>query len=195
MPQARRAHGRERAKAFDRERDRADPTSGVAGTGVADLLEQSGTARQSIYTHFPGGKTELIEESVRTAGAWIEQMIQQMAETLTPLEMLRAFVEYWKWVLVTSDYQSGCPIAAGAYGGAPGARELASQAFRRWEDHLAEQAIARGVAAHTAHSLATTTIAAIEGAVMMSIADRSITPLNRTYDQLRELFQIHFQAH
>jgi TetR/AcrR family transcriptional regulator, lmrAB and yxaGH operons repressor len=169
---------------------------GVAGTGVAELLEHSGTARQSIYKHFPGGKTELIEESVRTAGAWIEQMIEQMAETLTPAEMLHAFVEYWKWVLVSSDYQSGCPIAAAAYGGneAPVARELSSQAFRRWEHHLAEQAIAQGVPTRTAHSLATTTIAAIEGAVMMSIADRSITPLNRTYDQLRELVRIQLDA-
>jgi AcrR family transcriptional regulator len=169
---------------------------GVAGTGVADLLEHSGTARQSIYKHFSGGKTELIEESVRTAGAWIEQMIEQMAETLSPQEMLQAFVEYWKWVLVTSDYQSGCPIAAAAYGGseAPGARELASQAFRRWEHHLAEKAIAQGIPARTAQGLATTTIAAIEGAVMMSIADHSIAPLNRTYDQLRDLLQNHLEA-
>ncbi|MFE9783930.1 TetR/AcrR family transcriptional regulator [Nocardia salmonicida] len=169
---------------------------GVAGTGVADLLEHSGTARQSIYKHFPGGKTELIEESVRTAGAWIEQMIEQMAGTLSAPEMLHAFVEYWKWVLVSSDYKSGCPIAAAAYGGseAPGARELSSQAFRRWEQALAEKAIAQGIPARTAQSLATMTIAAIEGAVMMSIADHSIAPLNRTYDQLRELLQIHLEA-
>ncbi|MGY0497422.1 TetR/AcrR family transcriptional regulator [Nocardia sp. FBN12] len=169
---------------------------GVAGTGVADLLEHSGTARQSIYKHFPGGKTELIEESVRTAGAWIEQMIEQMAETLSAPEMLHAFVEYWKQVLVSSDYQSGCPIAAAAYGGseAPGARELARKAFRGWEQRLAEKVIAQGVPARTAESLATTTIAAIEGAVMMSIADRNIAPLNRTYAQLRELLQIHLAA-
>jgi TetR/AcrR family transcriptional repressor of lmrAB and yxaGH operons len=170
---------------------------GVAGTGVAELLEHSGTARQSIYKHFPSGKTELIEESVRTSGAWIEQMIEQMAETLTPAEMLHAFVEYWKWVLVSSDYQSGCPIAAAAYGGseAPVARDLASRAFRRWEHHLAEQVIAQGMPARTAHSLATMTIAAIEGAVMMSIADRSIAPLHRTYDQLRELLDMQLRAH
>ncbi|MFD3743133.1 TetR/AcrR family transcriptional regulator [Nocardia sp. NPDC058633] len=169
---------------------------GVAGTGVADLLEHSGTARQSIYKNFPGGKTELIEESVRTAGAWIEQMIEQTAETLSAPEMLHAFVEYWKWVLVSSDYQSGCPIAAAAYCGseAPGARELAGKAFRSWERHLAEKAISQGIPARTAQSLATMTIAAIEGAVMMSIADRSIAPLTRTYDQLCELLRFHLEA-
>jgi AcrR family transcriptional regulator len=168
---------------------------GVAGTGVADLLEHSGTARQSIYKHFPGGKTELVEESIRTAGAWIEQMIEQMAQALSAPEMLQAFVEYWKWVLVTSDYRSGCPIAAAAYAGseAPGARELGSRAFRHWENHLAAKAIAEGIPASTAKSLATTIIAAIEGAVMMSIADRSVTPLLRTHDQLLRLLRIHLE--
>lgn len=152
--------------------------------------------RTNINKHFPGGKTELIEESVRTAGTWIEQMIEQMTETLTLPETLQAFVEYWKWVLVSSDYQSGCPIAAAAYGGseAPAVGELAGQAFRCWEQRLAEKAIAQGVQARTARSLATTTIAAIEGAVMMSIADRSVAPLNRTHDQLRNLLQIHLTA-
>jgi hypothetical protein len=71
---------------------------------------------------------------------------------------------------------------------------LASQAFRRWDHHLAEKAIAQGIPARTAQGLATTTIAAIEGAVMMSIADHSIAPLNRTYDQLRHLLQNHLEA-
>ena len=31
---------------------------GVDGTGLAELLEHSGTARRSIYQHFPGGKAE-----------------------------------------------------------------------------------------------------------------------------------------
>ncbi|MFC9871808.1 TetR/AcrR family transcriptional regulator [Nocardia salmonicida] len=169
---------------------------GVAGTAVADLLVHSGTARQSIYKHFPGGKTELIEESVRVAGAWIEQMIEQLAETHSTPEMLHAFVEYWKWVLVSSDYQSGCPIAAAAYGGseAPGAREQASTIFRSWEQHFAEKAVTQGVPTGTAQSLATVTIAAIEGAVMKSISDRSVAPLNCTYDQLRVLIQVHVES-
>lgn len=169
---------------------------GVAGTAVADLLEHSGTARQSIYKHFPGGKTELVEESVRTAGAWISQLIEQLAETLSAPEMLHALVEYWKWVLVSSDYQSGCPIAAAAYGGteAPGARELSSEAFHAWEQQLAEKAIEHGVAAETAQSLATITIAAVEGAVMMSISDHSVAPLQRTYDQLRVLLEVHLDT-
>ncbi len=169
---------------------------GVAGTAVSDLLEHSGTARQSIYKHFPDGKSELIEESVRVAGAMIEQMIEQMTQTLTPTEMLRAFVEYWKWVLTDSDFQAGCPIAAAAYAGseAPGARDVSTQAFQRWERRLAENAIAQGMAADRAHALATTVIAAIEGAIMMSVADHSSAPLDRTHDQLHELLQVYFGA-
>ncbi|MFC4377335.1 TetR/AcrR family transcriptional regulator [Nocardia halotolerans] len=169
---------------------------GVAGTAVSDLLEHSGTARQSIYKHFPDGKSELIEESVRVAGTMIEQMIEQMTETLAPTEMLRALVDYWKWVLTDSDFQAGCPIAAAAYAGtdAPGARDVASRTFHRWEDRLAENAIAQGIAADRAHTLATTVIASIEGAIMMSVADRSCVPLDRTHDQLHDLLDMYLGA-
>ena len=34
--------------------------NGVAGTGLAQLLEHSGTARRSVYVNFPGGKSELV---------------------------------------------------------------------------------------------------------------------------------------
>src|SRR5258706_426767 len=36
---------------------------GVAGTGLAELLENSGTARRSVYVNFPGGKSELMAEA------------------------------------------------------------------------------------------------------------------------------------
>src|SRR6478609_753257 len=41
---------------------------GVQGTGIAELLSSSGTARQSIYQHFPGGKAELVAAATRRAG-------------------------------------------------------------------------------------------------------------------------------
>lgn len=40
---------------------------GVHATGLADLLKRSGTARNSIYQHFPEGKAELIAAAEREA--------------------------------------------------------------------------------------------------------------------------------
>src|SRR6478736_1028021 len=42
---------------------------GVHATGLSDLLRRSAAARNSIYQHFPGGKTELMVAVTDTAGA------------------------------------------------------------------------------------------------------------------------------
>jgi AcrR family transcriptional regulator len=55
---------------------------GVEGTGLAELLERSNTARRSIYQHFPKGKLELIEASTYAAGDWIRRTLQRLAHPL-----------------------------------------------------------------------------------------------------------------
>ena len=52
---------------------------GVHATGLTDLLNHSGTARQSIYQHFPGGKAELVEHATKEAG-------RQMVDLLDTFE-------------------------------------------------------------------------------------------------------------
>lgn len=166
---------------------------GVAGTSVADLLERSGVARRSIYLHFPGGKSELIAACVAEAGTTIGSVIEELVTTQTPTESLSAFIAFWKQLLTGSDFAAGCPIAAAAYGGqeAPTAREQADEVFRRWQDLLTPRLIEYGVDESDAQSLATTTIAAIEGAVMLCLAARETAPLDRVHTQLDTLLQAH----
>ncbi|MFD4785369.1 TetR/AcrR family transcriptional regulator [Rhodococcus qingshengii] len=103
---------------------------GVSGVTVTELLSQSDTARQSIYTHFPRGKNELIEVASRAAGMWITSTVEVLCSA--PLaEALGAFVDYWKSLIESSDFTAGCPIAAASFGGheVPGAVNAASLAF------------------------------------------------------------------
>ncbi|VFA91140.1 Uncharacterized HTH-type transcriptional regulator yxaF [Nocardia farcinica] len=169
-------------------------THGVAGTAVADLLTHSGTARQSIYQHFPGGKTELVAEAVRSAGSWIGRMIDEIATTHSVRELLGAFVAYWKWTLERSDYRAGCPIAAAALSGdeAPEAKENARESFANWQARLVTLAVAQGMPEPAADALATTVVAAVEGAVMLCLATRSTDPLTRVHGQLDELIRFQF---
>ncbi|MEE2058481.1 TetR/AcrR family transcriptional regulator [Rhodococcus artemisiae] len=162
---------------------------GVAGTSVADLLERSGVARRSVYLHFPGGKNELITASVEEAGNTIGAMIERLVTTQSPPESLSAFIEFWKHLLTGSDFEAGCPIAAAAYGGqeAPEAREQAHRVFAHWQDLLVPRLTAYGIDEADASAVATTTIAAIEGAVMLCLADRDTAPLDRVHSQLQRL--------
>ncbi|NKY48992.1 TetR/AcrR family transcriptional regulator [Nocardia vermiculata] len=164
---------------------------GVAGTSVADLLSRSGVARRSIYLHFPGGMGELITTSVDDAGARISAMIEALAPDGTPSEALGSFIAFWEMLLQTSDFTAGCPIAAAAYGGQelPAARDSAGRIFEHWQQLLTPVLVSHGAERSDAEAVATTIIAAIEGAVMLCLAARSTTPLERVHSQLEVLLR------
>jgi hypothetical protein len=94
-------------------------------------------------------------------------------------------------VLHDSDFAAGCPVLAASLEakGLPGARDAARDAFQRFQD-LHFQVLQRaGVAPERARSLAAVAVSAVEGAIILSRAERSNAPLDRTLDELTVLFQ------
>lgn len=162
---------------------------GIAGTGIAQLLEHSGISRRSVYLNFPGGKSELVAEATRVAGGATSAFMRTVTAGADVATCVAAFPSMWREVLVSSDFSAGCPIVAAALGRAesPAAADAAGETFAEWEDIIATRLRAERVAPETAHSLATTIVAAVEGAVVMSLASRSTEPLERTGKQLAEL--------
>ncbi|QIS18668.1 TetR/AcrR family transcriptional regulator [Nocardia terpenica] len=166
---------------------------GVAGTGIADLLEHSGISRRSVYLNFPGGKAELIAEATRTAGRAASGLYRRVIAEADLASCIAAFPAMWREVLVSSNFAAGCPIVAAALGRseAPDAAEAAGETFADWERILTERLEAEQVAAEVAESLATTIVAAVEGAVVMSLAARSVAPLERVSKQVAALVAQH----
>ncbi|MCV7247414.1 TetR/AcrR family transcriptional regulator [Mycobacterium koreense] len=169
--------------------------NGVAGTGIAELLKHSGIARRSVYLNFPGGKAELIAAAAKSAGQAISEVIRGFAAETDPVTAVEAFVALWRETLTGSDFDAGCPIVAAALGraDAPAAADIAGEVFTDWEQLLAVRLEAANVPADTAAQLATTTIAAIEGAVIMSLATKSEVPLQRTGELVADLVAQHTQ--
>ncbi|CAM4295235.1 putative HTH-type transcriptional regulator YxaF [Mycobacterium basiliense] len=163
--------------------------NGVAGTGLAELLEHSGTARRSVYVNFPGGKSELMAEATRTAGRHLDSTLAGTAPDGDGRELLAEFVQSWKDSLRSSGYTAGCPIVAAALGRtqSPSAADAAGEAFSAWQTMLAERLRADGVEIDDAQSLATTVLAAIEGAVILCLAAQCTDPMDRTARMLDRL--------
>jgi TetR/AcrR family transcriptional regulator, lmrAB and yxaGH operons repressor len=154
---------------------------GVAGASVSALLNHAGLARRTLYLNFPGGKPELVEAAVDAAGAELTASIQSCMVDADPAQALAAFTQIWEAMLTDSDYSAGCPIVAATLGRAeaPAAADAAAAAFRKWEGLLTQLIREAGVERSAAADLATTAVAAVEGAVIMSVAQRSPTPLRR----------------
>lgn len=162
---------------------------GVAGTGLAELLEHSGTARRSVYVNFPGGKSELMTEATRTAGRLIDSTLAGATPESDVRASLTAFIESWKETLRSSDYTAGCPVVAAALGRSesPTAADAAGEVFTAWQQVIAQRLRDEAVAPDDADSLATTVVAAVEGAVILCLAARSTDPLDRTARMLDRL--------
>lgn len=158
---------------------------GVQGTGVADLLDASGTARQSIYQHFPGGKAELVAAATRSAGDFIARA-DGPAE---PHAHLDRRIDWWVGQLERHDYALGCPVAAAALAGSefPEVVAAAAEVFDDWTRALAALLVEAGAEPGPAAALARFQISAIEGAIMTARALRTVQPLEDLRTHLHRL--------
>ena len=162
---------------------------GVHATAVADLLARSGTARNSIYQHFPEGKAALVAEATRVAGSAMETRLEALCAARDPDGVVDGLVDTWVRLLGGTDHTLGCPVAAAALAGddAPAARDAAGAVFAAWSAILARHLVADGVATADAASLGSFVVTAVEGAIVRCRAERTTRPLEEAREHLRTL--------
>jgi AcrR family transcriptional regulator len=158
---------------------------GVAGTALPDVLEHSGAPRGSIYHHFPEGRAQLAEEATAWAASFITKRLEKSLAEGDVVQALDLFVSDWLVVLRDTEFGAGCPVVAGALD--PTTRRAAAEGFHSWEQLLTDALAAAG--ADNPEALAVTFIASIEGAIVLSRAEGTTRPLERTADQLRSLLR------
>ncbi|MFJ6850356.1 TetR/AcrR family transcriptional regulator [Streptomyces sp. NPDC091271] len=163
---------------------------GAGATSIDRVLEHSGAPRGSVYHHFPGGRTQLIDEAVTLAGDFISALIDAAVEADDPLVAVDAFFALWRERLIESDFRSGCPIVAVAVETNDNAPELARSAavvFARWQEALAGLFTRHGLPEERSRRLAAFVIAAVEGAVIMCRAEQSTAALEAAAAEIHDL--------
>ena len=162
---------------------------GVDGTSFSQVIDASGAPRGSIYHYFPGGKTQLMQEATRWGGEFIAVQLKRAFEEGGPHAALDFSETFWRTVLTESDFSDGCPIVAATVDGerTPEVREAAGRVFGGWSELVAEGLTRHGVEPDRARSLGSFFFSAIEGAVVLSRAQRSFEPLDRAFEELRRV--------
>lgn len=161
---------------------------GLEGTSFAGVLDATGAPRGSVYHHFPGGKNELVAEAVRHAGNLLVTSLEGV-DTDDPVKVIAAFTGLWRRLLTSSGLDAGCAVAAVATG-APRDEDLRSvtaEVFERWTGVLAEHLQRAGLTRKAARGLATTAIAAVEGALVVARATHDLRTFDAVATQLRTL--------
>jgi AcrR family transcriptional regulator len=154
---------------------------GLGGTGIKQILTAAEAPFGSLYHHFPGGKDELADETIRTAGAAYGLLFPAIygdapdlvAGTTTAFALAAIDLE-------AADYADACPVATVALEVASTndrLRRATADVFDGWIDEGSALFAARGLDEPTARRVIIALISALEGAFVLSRALRSTEPL------------------
>jgi AcrR family transcriptional regulator len=163
---------------------------GTSATSIDRVLAHSGAPRGSVYHHFPGGRTQLIDEAVALAGDFITGLLDAAMQADDPVEAIDAFFVLWRERLVESDFRVGCPIVAVTVetnDDAPRLSRSAAAVFARWQDMLAALFVRHGLTEERSRRLGSFIVAAVEGAVIMCRAEQSAAPIEAAGAEIHDL--------
>ncbi|MEW2634569.1 TetR/AcrR family transcriptional regulator [Streptomyces sp. NPDC048389] len=168
-------------------------SGGYFNAGLNQVVAASGAPKGSLYFHFPGGKDQLVEESVRRGGREIARLMADLGADAAghrTVDMLTTLVQVLAGRLEESDWRKGCPIATVALemaAASPSLQKACSEVYRSWETTLAERLTADG---HPSpDGTATAVLCLIEGALVLARAHRSREPLDRAAHSIASLLR------
>ncbi|NUT51890.1 MAG: TetR/AcrR family transcriptional regulator [Saccharothrix sp.] len=166
---------------------------GYSGTGLNTVVEHAGAPKGSLYFHFPRGKEELGEKAVELAAARFGSLVADSAlSSATPVEVLRRVIDELARMLADGDFQLGCPVSVvtlemGAQ--SERLRDACANAFESWIVPVSELLEGQGRPRPAARALATAVVSMVEGAVIVSRAQRSVEPLHCAAEAITVLLE------
>jgi len=162
---------------------------GFHGTGLNQILAEAEAPKGSMYFHFPGGKDQLAAEAIRSSGDYVDRALRAH-ETANALESVDTYLADLGEALERSGFVAGCPIATAALevgATTPEVGDACHAAFEKLIGRVAGWIEADGADHATASDQAFLIYSAIEGALVLAKAQRSIEPLRRLRAQLPRL--------
>jgi AcrR family transcriptional regulator len=154
---------------------------GYTGTGMKQIVAEAQAPFGSLYHFFPGGKEELGRETVRRSGQMYLELFEAIVDPAPDaVTGVRDFFEGAAAVLEETDYADACPIATVALEVASTSeplREATADVFNSWIDAAAARLESEGATADEARAAATSIIASLEGAFVLSRALKSTEPM------------------
>jgi TetR/AcrR family transcriptional regulator, lmrAB and yxaGH operons repressor len=161
---------------------------GYFGTSIKDIAKEAAAPIGSLYYLFPDGKDEIVIEALRRSGEAVRSGLSfVLANEVSPPNVVRAYGTLVRDVLVGSGFTDGCPIATVALETAhhhDGIAEVITDAFRSWTQVLTSALVREGLQPANASALAALCLAAIEGALVVTRAERNKAVFDVVIEQL-----------
>ncbi|POM23460.1 putative HTH-type transcriptional regulator YxaF [Actinomadura rubteroloni] len=144
---------------------------GYHGTGVNQVIAESGAPKGSLYFHFPAGKEQLAAEAVALSGTETGGVLATTVRAPDARAGITAIGEHFATELERSQFAHGCPVATVALETAAEnetLRTACAAVYDGWRDGLAAALAAWGVPAPRTVPLADLTLSAVQGALVLA---------------------------
>ncbi|NKZ08632.1 TetR/AcrR family transcriptional regulator [Actinomadura latina] len=164
---------------------------GYHGTGLNQVLAESGAPKGSLYFHFPEGKEQLASESVALSGRTVgEALGGAVLAAPDGRAGLAALGEYFARSLRESEFSKGCPIATVALETAAESEAIQAAcdtAYGEWLRGLRAALRGWGVPEERVGPLAALVLSSLQGAIMLARVQRDVSVIHQVTRQLAGL--------
>lgn len=164
---------------------------GYVGTGIKQIATEAEATLGSVYHFFPGGKEAVAVAAIAHGRKEFAAVLREALDGETdPGAAVRNCARQLAEGLRESGWTDGCPVTAAALetlGSESPIQQACAEALRDWERIVADRLLRSGFPADDARELATTVVAALEGAEVTAQVNRSEEALLVTGRQLARL--------
>lgn len=159
---------------------------GYDGVSLAKIAEATGLGKASLYHHFPGGKAEMVRETLAYSGRWMaDNIVEPLRGDGDPLERLQGMCDR-----ISALYEAGeqpCLLASLSLGGS---RDMFHEAIKdrlqTLVDAIASVLVEAGLDSELAQQRGEDAVMAIQGSLILSRGLDDPAPFQRAIAQLPE---------
>ncbi|MEM9807575.1 MAG: TetR/AcrR family transcriptional regulator [Cyanobacteria bacterium P01_D01_bin.56] len=159
---------------------------GYDGVSLAQIAKATGLGKASLYHHFPGGKAEMVRETLAYSGQWMaENIVEPLQGEGEPLVRLQTMCDR-----ISALYEAGeqpCILASLTLGAS---RDMFHDAIKErlamLVDAIAAVLVEAGLESDQAQQRGEDAVMTIQGSLILSRGLDDPTPFQRAIDQLPE---------
>lgn len=161
---------------------------GYHGTGLNEIVKESGTPKGSLYYYFPEGKEQITAEAVLQSGRVVSERIRTGLRTSSSArKAIQDFILLIAENVERSGFAAGGPLTAVAMETAIQSERInlaCREAYGLLQSAFKEKLLESGFPEIRAQELATFIVASIEGGIILSRVSHTADPLRLVAKQL-----------
>lgn len=165
---------------------------GYHGTGLNEIVKESGSPKGSLYHYFPEGKEQIVAEAVITSGNETAERIRLgLSESSNAPKAISDFILKIAEQVELSKFAAGSPLTAVAMETATKSERInlaCREAYTQLQVELKNKLMENGYSNLKAEELAVFSVASIEGGIILSRTYHTANPLRVVAKQLKTLF-------